>query len=79
MDRTVCMSVYAIMFSTTLFDCKTCNQAHAWRPLGYIPIEKNNHYSAQWNKMEAGLMPWCENMLFETVLQSFKEAQKWMH
>lgn len=73
---TVQRSVYVIMFSTTIFDCKTCNWAHAWRSLGYIPIEKNYHSSAHWSKLEEGLKSYCENMLFETVLQSFKEAQK---
>src|SRR3712207_419298 len=33
-------SVYPIMFTITFYDCKTHNKAHAWRPLGYIPIEK---------------------------------------
>ena len=36
----VLLSVYAFMFITTIFDCKTRNKVHAWRPLGYIPIEK---------------------------------------
>lgn len=34
------MSVYAVMYTNSLFDYKTCNKAQAWRPLGYIPIEK---------------------------------------
>lgn len=46
-SSTACMSVYAVMFTTTIFDWKTWNKAHAWRPLGYIPIEKNFHSKAQ--------------------------------
>ena len=40
-SSTAHMSVYAVMFTTTLFDYKIRNKAQAWRPLGYIPIEKN--------------------------------------
>ena len=40
-SSTACMSVYAVMFTTPIFDWKTHNKAHAWRPLGYIPIDKN--------------------------------------
>jgi len=46
-SSTARMSVYAVMFTTTLFDYKTRNKAQAWRPLGYIPIEKNFYSSAQ--------------------------------
>ena len=50
-SSTARMSVYAVMFTTTLFDYKTRNKAHAWQPLGYIPIEKNSNSSAQWKRM----------------------------
>ena len=73
-SSTARMSVYAVMFTTTIFDYKTRNQAHAWRPLGYIPIEKNSHSSAQWSRMDKHLKNMQENMLYATVLQSFKKA-----
>ena len=41
-SSTARMSVYAVMFTTSLFDYKTHNKAQAWRPLGYIPIEKTS-------------------------------------
>ena len=37
------MSVYAVMFTTSLFDYNTRNKAQVWQPLGYNPIEKNFH------------------------------------
>ena len=52
-SSTARMSVYAVMFTTTIFDYKTRNKVQAWRPLGYIPIEKNFHSSAQWKKLNA--------------------------
>ncbi len=75
-SSTACMSIYAVMFTTTIFDYKTRNKAHAWQPLGYIPIEKKFHSSAQWSRMDKDLKSARLNMLFETVLQSFKEAQQ---
>jgi hypothetical protein len=75
-SSTARMSVYAVMFTTTLFDYKTRNKAQAWRPLGYIPIEKNFHSSAQWTRMDKKLKSKCENLFFETVLHSFREAQQ---
>src|SRR5688500_14606308 len=45
------LHVYAVMFTTTIFDCKTSNQTHAWRPLGYIPIEHNYYSGQQWKNM----------------------------
>src|SRR5687767_4500137 len=54
-SSTACMSVYAVMFTTSLFNYNTCNKAQAWRPLGYIPIEKNFHSSAQWTQMDKRL------------------------
>src|SRR6476660_3417951 len=75
-SSTARMSVHAVMFTTTLFDYKTRNKACAWRPLGYIPIEKNSNSSAQWKRMGKILKSKCENLCFETVLESFKEAQK---
>jgi hypothetical protein len=75
-SSTARMSAYAVMFTTSLFDCKTCNKAQAWRPLGYIPIEKNFHSSAQWKRMSKDLRSLHENLFFDTVLHSFKEAQK---
>ena len=75
-SSTARMSVYAVMFTTTLFDYKTRNKAQAWRPLGYIPIEKNFHSSAQWTRMDKKLKSKRENLFFETVLHSFREAQQ---
>lgn len=41
------LHVFAVMLTTTIFDCKTRNQAHALRPLGYTPIEHNYYYRKQ--------------------------------
>lgn len=46
MDKTTISSstnlhIFAVMFTTTIFDWKTRNQAYAWKPLGYIPIDRN--------------------------------------
>ena len=70
------MSVYPVMFTTTIFNCNTRNKAHAWRPLGYIPIEQNFYSKAQWKKMDKVLKSKRENQLFEIVLQSFRQAQQ---
>jgi len=70
------LHVYAVMFTTTIFDCKTRNQAHAWRPLGYIPIERIYYSSRQWKSMSSSLKSVRANILFDTVLQTFREAQK---
>ena len=75
-SSTANMSVYPVMFTTTIFDCKTHNKAHAWRPLGYIPIEQNYYSKAQWKKMDKVLKSKRENQLFEIVLQSFRQAQQ---
>src|SRR5688572_26949880 len=61
-SSTARMSVYAVMFTTSLFDYSTRNKAQAWRPLGYIPIEKNFHSSAQWTRMDKRLKSKRENM-----------------
>jgi hypothetical protein len=83
MDKTTISSsshlhVFAVMFTTTIFDCKTRNQAHAWRPLGYIPIERNYYSSQQWTEMKKYVKSVRANILFDTVLQTFCEAQKKM-
>ena len=72
------LHVFAVMFTTTIFDCKVQNQAHAWQPLGYIPIEHNYYSKKQWHDLKEKK---CirANILFDTVLQSFHEAQKKMH
>ena len=75
-SSTARMSVYAVMFTTTIFDHKARNKAHAWRPLGYIPIEKNFYSTAQWSKMDKELKSIRENAMYTAVLQSFIEAQK---
>ena len=49
-SSTAHMSVYAVMFTTTIFDYKTCNKAESWQPLEYIPIDKNFHSSSQLKK-----------------------------
>ena len=60
MDKTTISSsahlhVYVVRFTTTIFDCKTRNHAHAWQPLGYIPIERNYYSKQQWKEMESEL------------------------
>ena len=81
MDKTTISStahlhVFAVMFTTTLFNVKTRNQAHAWRPLGYIPIERNHYSKDQWAAMSGKLKSERANMLFKTVLESFVHAQR---
>jgi len=70
-SSTARMSVYAVMFTTTIFNCTTRNKLQAWRPLGYIPIEKNFYSSAQWSRMGKDLKAKRENQLYATVLESF--------
>ena len=53
MDKTTISSStnlhsYAFMFTTTIFDWKTRNLAHAWHPSGYIPIDCNFYLAQQW-------------------------------
>src|SRR5688572_17864896 len=69
------LHVFAVMFTTTIFDCKTRNQAHAWRPLGYIPIEHNYYSKKQWHDLKEKKSVRA-NILFDTVLQFFCKAQK---
>ncbi len=64
------------MFTTTIFKRNIRNQAHAWRPLGYIPIDRNYYSGPQWNAMTSELKSIRLNMLFDTVLQSFRAAQQ---
>ena len=49
------LHAFVIMFTTTIFNRKTRNQAHAWRPLGYIPIERIHYSGQQWNTMSSEL------------------------
>src|SRR5687767_5117117 len=70
------LHVYAVMFTTTIFDCKTRNQAHAWKPLGYIPIERSYYSKEQWSNMKKTVKSIRANVIFDTVLQTFREAQK---
>ena len=81
MDKTTISStaglhVYAIMFTTTLFKRSIRNQANAWQPLGYIPIDRNHYSATQWTAMSSDLKSLQLNILFDTVLQSFRVAQK---
>src|SRR5687768_7836626 len=69
------LHVYAVMFTTTIFNCKTRNQAHAWRPLGYIPIERSYYSGQQWKNLKKEEKSIRANILFDTVLQTFREAQ----
>ena len=64
------------MFTTSIFKRSIRNQAHAWRLLGYIPIDKKHYSNAQWKAMPSELKSVRMNMLFDTVLQSFREAQQ---
>ena len=80
MDKTTISSstnlyVFAIMFTTSLFDRKTRNQAHAWRPLGYIPIEGVQYSKAQMSSFDKHTKSLRLNMMFDNVLQSFRQAQ----
>jgi len=70
------LHVYAIMFTTSIFKRSVRNQADAWRPLGYIPIDRNYYSANQWNAMTSELKSVRLNILFDVVLQSFREAQK---
>jgi len=65
------------MFTTSIFKRSIRNQADAWRPLGYIPIDRNYYSGDQWNAMTSELKSIQLNILFDVVLQSFREAQKY--
>src|SRR5207237_3097091 len=67
-SNTANLHVFVIMFTTTIFKRKIRNQAHAWRPLGYIPIDRNYYSGAQWSNMTAEIKYTRLNMLFDTVL-----------
>ena len=76
MDKTSISSsanlhVFAIMFTTTLFKQSFRNKAHAWQPLGYIPIDRIHYSAAQWGAMSSEHKSLCLNMMFDTVLQTF--------
>ena len=49
------LHVFVILFTTTIFKRSIRNQAHAWRPLGYIPIDRNYYSTSQWEDMTAEL------------------------
>jgi hypothetical protein len=70
------LHVFVIMFTTTIFKRSIRNQAHAWQPLGYIPIDRNYYSGPQWDAMKSELKSHRLNMLFDTVLQSFRAAQE---
>ena len=69
------LHVFAVMFTTTIFDLKTCNKAHAWRLLGYIPIDRNHYSTEQWKNISTELKCQCQNVLFQKVLKSYRTAQ----
>src|SRR5688500_5247779 len=70
------LHVYAVMFTTTIFNCKTRYQAHAWRPLGYSPIERNYYSGKQWKNMKSIVKSVRANIFFDTVVQTYQEAEK---
>ena len=69
------LHVFVILFTTTVFKRSIRNQAQAWRPLGYIPIDRNYYSQSQWYDMSNELKSQRLNILFDTVLQSFRAAQ----
>ena len=81
MDKTTISStsdlhVYAIMFTTSIFNLHTRNKATAWKPLGYIPNDRQYYSSVQWDSMTSEEKSTRLNYLFDTVLQSFRAAQE---
>ena len=64
------------MFTTSIFKRSIWNQADAWQPLGYIPIDQNFYSGEQWNAMSSEIKSVRLNILFDVVLQSFREAQR---
>jgi len=75
-SSTAKLNVYAVLFTTTIFNIKTRNCANAWRPLGYIPMEKDFYSKSQWDEMDRELKSIRENSMFDIVLQSFQQAQQ---
>ena len=67
------------MFTAAIFERHIRNQAVAWKPLEYIPIERKYYSSSQWDNMKSETKSLQLNLLFDTVLQSFRKAQKEMH
>ena len=75
-SSTLDLHVYAIMYTTSIFNLHTRNKAKAWKPLGYIPNDRQHYSSAQWDNMTSEEKSICLNYLFDTVLQSFRAAQE---
>lgn len=75
-STTSSLHVFVIMFTTSIFKRSIRNQAHAWRPLGYIPIDRNYYSGSQWQAMSSEIKSVRLNMLFDIVLQSFRIAQR---
>lgn len=69
------LHVFVIMFTTSLFKRNIRNQAHAWRPLGYVPIDRNYYSGPQWDALKSNVKSFRLNMMFDMVLQSFRAAQ----
>src|SRR4030095_12332185 len=81
MDKTTISSstdlhVYVLLFTTSIFKRSVRNQSHAWKPLGYIPIDRSYYTTSQWDGMPSELKSIRSNILFDTVLQSFRAAQE---
>ena len=56
MDKTSISSsanlhVNVVLFTTSIFKRSIRNQSHAWKPLGYIPIDRNYYTTPQWEGM----------------------------
>ena len=64
------LNVYAIMFTTTLFKRHIRNQPAAWKPLGYVPMDRNYYSNAQWDNISAEMNSRRLNIFFDTILQS---------
>ena len=64
------------MYVTSIFKRHIRNKAAAWKPLGYNPIERKYYSSSQWDNMKPETKSLRFNLLFDTVLQSFRKAQE---
>lgn len=70
------LHIFIIMLTTITFKQSISNQANAWRPLGYIPIDRNYYSQTQWNAIKSELKSLLLLVFFDIVLQSFRVAQK---
>jgi hypothetical protein len=66
---------HPVLFTLSCFDLETRNKAEAWRPLGYLPIERCYYSKSQWLLFTAGQKHVRFQQMCNVLLKEVIEAQ----